>query len=81
MNNLTSSLKSMAVEGKISLDKATKLAETIDKERNETIQLLKLLEKNVGMVLGEEINTHIAHMQGQKFNAVAYHYEKPVGEQ
>jgi hypothetical protein len=33
------------------------------------------------MMLGEEINAHIAGMEGSYFNAKEYHYEKPVGEQ
>jgi hypothetical protein len=33
------------------------------------------------MYLGEEINAHLATMNGTKFSAVDYHYEIPNGEQ
>jgi len=33
------------------------------------------------MIIGEELNAHIAELTGGYFSAVEYNYEKPVGEQ
>lgn len=50
-------------------------------QRAESMALLKLCEKQVGMMLGEEIRAHVASVEGTHFNSKEYHYEKPVGEQ
>ncbi len=79
--NITQTIRSAAVNGVISLEKALKIAAKIDEERNGTQELLQECEKHVGMLLGEKINVHVAAMNGTTFNLVEYHYEKPVGEQ
>lgn len=81
MKKITSIFKSAALGSKISVETAIKVLEPIDQEREETINLLKRCEKEVGMVLGEDINQHIANMSGRIFNPIDYHYEKPVGDQ
>lgn len=81
MQTLTQQLKNAANKGCINLATAEKIAAPIDAEREATITLLRKVERQVGMDLGEQINAHIADMQGVRFNAVDYHYEKPVGEQ
>lgn len=81
MNTIQQQLKSRANNGQINANDAAKIAAPYDNEREATISLLKKCEQNVGMMLGEEINAHIAQMQGSYFNARDYHYERPVGEQ
>lgn len=81
MLKLSESIKQSANKDIISVKSALAIVSPIDTEREETIDLLKRLEKEVGMTLGSEINEHIAKMQGQKFNSAAYHYEKQIGDQ
>lgn len=81
MNTITESIKQAAKKEVISLKSALAIVALIDKEREETIELLKRLEKNVGMMQGEEINIHIANMKGQKFNSVEYFFERMPEEQ
>jgi hypothetical protein len=78
---ITQQLKNAAINGSINLEKALKIAQAYDEQCTTTTALLKECERNVGMYLGEKINEHIAEMDGAKFNAVDYHYERPVGEQ
>ena len=79
---ITSQLKNLASpNGTISLEKALALAAGFDKERSETLLLLKRIEPEVGMVLGESINVHMAGMEGKRFNSVEYHYEPMPGNQ
>lgn len=81
MQTIQQQLRNASNNGCISLEKALRLAQAIDEERTQTVGLLKECERNVGMYLGEKINEHVAAMTGAKFNAVDYHYERPVGEQ
>lgn len=81
MSNLSQDFKNLATNGKLSLDRVLFIINPIDEERVQTQLLLRKLEKEVGLTLGEEINTHIAKMNNTKFNLVQYHYEKPVGDQ
>jgi hypothetical protein len=78
---ITQLLKNAAINGSIRLDRALRIAAELDTEREQTKALLKECENNVGMLLGEKINEHLAKMSGVRFNALDYHYEKPVGEQ
>jgi Asp-tRNA(Asn)/Glu-tRNA(Gln) amidotransferase B subunit len=50
-------------------------------QQQESLRLLKACVSQVGMVLGEELNAHIAELSGTHFNRKEYLYEKPVGEQ
>lgn len=79
--NITEALKKASAGETIDLERALKIAAEFDREREDTMTLLKKCEKNVGMILGEDINQHLATMCGRKFNAIDYHYEKPVGDQ
>lgn len=79
--NTIQSIKSAAINGHVSLEAALKIATSVENERTATKELLKKCEKQVGMYLGEEINQHLADMEGSYFNATDYHYERPVGEQ
>ena len=81
MQNLTDQIKNNALDGKITLQKAIAIIAPIDIERQETVELLLVLEKQVGQYYGEQIKILLAKMEGKKFNSVEYHYEKPVGDQ
>lgn len=81
MQSIQQTLKNAAVNGRIDLSTALKIATAIDAERADTVQLLKSCEKNVGMVLGEDINAHVAKMTGGYFSAQEYHHERLPGEQ
>ena len=81
MKNLSKLLKSIMVNGVIPPEKALNIAEQYDIERNETIELLKGLESQVGLHWGEEIKARLAKMDGTMFNPVDYHYERlPNGQ-
>ncbi len=81
MISVTQELKNVAVNGIITLENALKIAKAVDRERQTSKDLLKQCEKNVGMHLGEDINTHIAGMEGTYFNSRDYHSERMPGEQ
>lgn len=81
MQTIQQILKSHSVNGVISVEKAAAAVRSIDEEREATVALLKKAEKQVGMYLGEEINSHLAVMTGTRFSSVDYHYEIPNGEQ
>ena len=81
MTTIQQILKNTAVNGVISLERAAKIAEPLDQERAATIELLRRLDRQVGMTVGEIINKHIAAMQGTKFNEVDYHYEAMPSDQ
>jgi hypothetical protein len=81
MNTITQQLKNKATNGHIAAVEAERIANVVDAERSATIALLKELEKNVGMYLGEKINEHIAGMTGGFFNALEYNWERLPGEQ
>lgn len=65
----------------IPLSVALKIAEKFDQERVESKELLRLFKQNTGMVVGERIEAHLAEMEGVKFSAKDYHYERLPGEQ
>lgn len=81
MQTLTQSIKSASVNGNIAIERAVKLAEDVDRERSITQELLKKLSSQVGMVLREEIEEHLAGMNGIKFNSTAFNYERLNGDQ
>ncbi|GAA4338559.1 hypothetical protein GCM10023149_48600 [Mucilaginibacter gynuensis] len=78
--NVTQLIKGAAGNGVIG-ERMLKIAAQVDEEREKTINLLRELERHVGMHHGEKINAHIAEMTGTYFNERDYHYERPVGEQ
>lgn len=49
--------------------------------QEESVRLLKASKGQCGMMLGEEIEEHVALLTGSHFNSKEYHYERPVGEQ
>lgn len=79
--NIQTSLKKAAVNGLITLDKALIVAKRYDELQEESKELLRQAEKNSGMVLGERINAHLADIEGVKFSALDYNYERFPGEQ
>ncbi|AMR34148.1 hypothetical protein A0256_23200 [Mucilaginibacter sp. PAMC 26640] len=81
MTTIQQVLRSASVNGVINIDKALKALAPFDAEREETITILKSCERNVGMVLGEDINAHVAKMTGGYFNATEYLFERMPGEQ
>lgn len=79
--NITETFKRMAVGGKIDTKYATRVAAELDNERAETISLLQNIIPHVGMFLGEQINEHLARMNGSTFNSREYNFEKmPDGQ-
>lgn len=66
------------------MDKITLLQRDIalmKQQQAESVRLLKACKGQCGMMLGEEVEAHIAELTGGHFNAKEYHYERPVGEQ
>ena len=53
----------------------------LKQQQAESTRLLKACKGHVGMMLGEDIELHLAEVTGTYFNAKDYHYEKPNGEQ
>jgi hypothetical protein len=53
----------------------------LKQQQDESLRLLKACVPHVGMMLGEELNAHIAELSGTHFNARDYHFEKLPGEQ
>lgn len=54
---------------------------TLKMQQAESVRLLEQCSKQVGMMLGEQIQEHVASITGGHFNSKEYHYEKPHGEQ
>jgi dsDNA-binding SOS-regulon protein len=78
---ITQLFKNAAINGCINIDKALSIANELDNQREQSKTILKECERNVGMYLGEKINAHLAEMDGSRFNAVDYHFERFPGEQ
>lgn len=49
--------------------------------QQDAVNVLQPVRKDVGMVVGEQIEDLIARAQGYKFNPADYHYERLPGEQ
>jgi hypothetical protein len=81
MNTLEQAIKNLSVNHKVETLKAISLVKRIDAERLETVELLKICVKQVGMTLGEDILKHIAGMEGTRFNSTEYHYESMPKDQ
>ncbi|WP_256013176.1 hypothetical protein [Desertivirga xinjiangensis] len=81
MKSIFNLLKGISNNGILSIDRVQKHIQELDAEREESLRLLKRCKQDVGMYLGEEIQSHIATMEGKHFSAKDYHYERPVGEQ
>lgn len=79
--NIQQALKSVAVNGSINIEKALSIAAGFDHERETARDLLRKCERQVGMDLGEQINVHIAGMDGTRFNVLDYHYEAMPADQ
>lgn len=81
MKSLTLLFKALTINKSIPADSALKVAAEVDQEREETQELLKSIKNEVGLYRGEEIEAHLAKMNGTNFNSVAYHYERlPSGQ-
>ena len=52
-----------------------------DQERAETLALMKQCVAWVGEHLGEQLESHIAAIEGKHFSSVDYHYEKSPDSQ
>jgi len=81
MNRLQTALKNLAVNGKIELPEALKIAKRFDEEEEESINLLTQCKSHVGMVIGDPLRAHLASLQGTYHNSKEFNYERPVGEQ
>lgn len=81
MQTIQQILKNTAVNGVISVERAVQAVQAFDEERAATVDILKKLEKQVGMTDGEKINAHLSAMTGQYFNPVDYHYEAMPADQ
>jgi len=53
----------------------------LKQQQAESVRLLKACIPHLGMMLGEELNAHIADLSGTYFNAKDYHYEKMPDDQ
>lgn len=81
MKSLLLLFKALTINKSIPADSALKVAAEVDQEREETKTLLKALKGEVGMYRGEQIEMHLAKMDGTNFNSSAYHYERlPSGQ-
>lgn len=75
MRNLSDSLKSIAINGTLSLEKALAIARQYEELQETSRSLLKQANMNVGMDLGEAITAHVAQIEGKHFNSLDYNYE------
>lgn len=50
-------------------------------QQAESLRLLKACVPHTGMIMGEELNAHIAELSGTHFNAREYNAERLPGEQ
>lgn len=81
MQTLEQQLRGNAIDGKIPLTKGLQIATAIDEERQETVELLKKLQKQLGQHWGEQIEEHLSKMTGKKFSSVEYNFERlPNGQ-
>lgn len=78
---ISQQLKNLSINGCISLDNAMKLAKVLDTQRDTAITLLKQAERNCGMHLGEQINVHLAAVEGTYFNPEEYNFESMPSNQ
>lgn len=53
----------------------------LKEQQNESARLLKACVPHLGMMLGEEILSHLAVVKGSYFNSADYHAERLPGEQ
>lgn len=81
MNNLQIKVRTLSNAGTIQLEKILPVAQEVDNERAEALELFKKCVNQVGMYLGEEISEMIAKIEGRKFSAVDYFHERMPGEQ
>ena len=54
---------------------------TLKMQQTESVELLKQAKSQCGMMLGEQIEAHIAECTGTYFSAKDYHFERQNGEQ
>lgn len=53
----------------------------LKEQQNESIALLKELDKEVGLMAGEKIAKHLANLQGIRFNEHEFDVQDRNGEQ
>ena len=78
---LTKQIQNLTVNEYLPLHKCLEVTAKADQERAETLQLLKRCISQVGMTLGEELESAIAKMEGKHFSAIDYHFERQPGNQ
>lgn len=81
MQKLETLFRSSSTSEVLSKEKAIEIAIQIDKEREKTQELLRKLEKWVGMTLKEEIEIHLSEMNGTTFNPISFHYDRLNGDE
>jgi hypothetical protein len=54
---------------------------TLKMQQTESVRLLKACKGHVGMLLGEDIESHLAEINGTYFNAMDYNFERLPGDQ
>lgn len=74
--NITAALKKHSIAGNIPEHAALTIAQQGDALISELVDILKRSEKQVGMVLGEDIARAIGKAEGFKFNEREYNFEK-----
>jgi hypothetical protein len=54
---------------------------TLKMQQTESVELFRALQKQVGTNYGEQIDEHIASLEGRKHNAMAWDLSDKNGEQ
>lgn len=79
---ITKAIQAVTSNGQIKASDALAIAERADTLIESSYNLIKHLRTQVGTVDGEKITVLMNTMDGIKFNAAAYHYEKlPEGQE
>lgn len=81
MSNLNQALRNASVNGVISLASAEKIAAKFEEQQAQGITLLKAFKQNTGVYYGEQIDQHLAAVEGRHFNAKEYDMRDVNGEQ
>lgn len=78
LENRLKELKKIGIMNTINLEREIKL---LKQQQAVSIMLLKSAKSQCGMMLGEEIESHLAELTGTHFNSKEYHMERLPGEQ
>jgi hypothetical protein len=81
MNTIQAAIRNKAVNGAIKLDDILPVAKHYDDLQAENVRLLKLFKQNTGVIIGEQIDEHLAKVEGKFFNAREWDMKETNGEQ